>query len=65
MSHPENTDITDAIARNVGIRWCSTCNADRPAAGFIKRGPRWICAGCQKRRANGTPLPWITKARTK
>ena len=62
MSHPENTRVTDAIAKNVGFRWCSTCNADKPAAGFIKKGCRWICAGCQVRRANKTPGTWIPKA---
>jgi ribosomal protein L40E len=62
MSHPENARVTDAVARNVGIRWCSSCNADKPAEGFIKKGCRWICAGCQLRRKTREPGTWIPKA---
>lgn len=50
-----NARITDAIAKNVGIRWCSTCQRDKPAEGFIKKGCRWICRDCRTRRMNGTP----------
>lgn len=59
MSHPENARVTDAIAKNVGIRWCSSCNSDKPAEGFRKIGPRWICSGCQVRRKNRTPGTWM------
>lgn len=43
------TRITAAIARNVGIRWCSTCQMARPAEGFVKRGSRLRCAACDAR----------------
>lgn len=59
MSHPDNARVTDAIARNVGVRWCSSCNSDKPADGFIKLGCRWICPGCQVRRANREPGTWV------
>ncbi|MDT3707453.1 MAG: hypothetical protein ROZ09_11545 [Thiobacillus sp.] len=62
MSYDPNTRTTDAMAKNVGIRWCSSCNADKPAAGFVKKGVRWICAGCQARRKNREPGTWIPKA---
>lgn len=55
MSHPENARVTDAIAKNVGIRWCSTCQSDKPAEGFRKQGCRWICAGCQAQRKQLIP----------
>jgi hypothetical protein len=54
MSCADNTRVTDAIAKNIGIRWCSSCNADRAAAGFKKIGARWVCAGCQVRRKAGS-----------
>lgn len=47
MSCEQNTRITDAIAKNVGIRWCSACSRDKPAEGFVKQGSRWRCADCQ------------------
>lgn len=50
MSHQENTRITDAIAKNLGIRWCSGCNRDKSAAGFVKQGCRWRCADCHALR---------------
>lgn len=62
MSCEENTRVNDAVARNLGVRWCSGCNADKPAAGFIKKGCRWICAGCQLRRKTREPGTWIPKA---
>lgn len=48
-SSAETTRVTEAIARNVGIRWCSTCQSDRPAAGFVRNGNRLRCAACAAR----------------
>ncbi len=52
-SSDEITRITAAIAKNVGIRWCSTCQMDRAADGFKRINGRWICADCQARRKKG------------
>jgi formylmethanofuran dehydrogenase subunit E len=54
MSYPENTRVTDAIAKNIGIRWCSSCQHDKPEAGFKKMNGRWVCPGCQARRKAGS-----------
>lgn len=59
MSNTENARVTDAIAKNVGIRWCTSCNSDKPAEGFKKQGVRWICAGCLQRRKDRTPGSWM------
>lgn len=59
MSNTENARVSEAIARNVGIRWCTSCNSDKPAEGFKKIGVRWICAGCQVRRKSLMPGTWI------
>jgi len=61
MSVHSNARATAAIAKNAGFRWCSTCQSDKPAEGFIKQGRRWICAGCLVRRANREPGTWITR----
>jgi hypothetical protein len=48
-SSAETTRVTAAIAKNVGFRWCSSCQADKPADGFRLIGggtKRWICGGC-------------------
>lgn len=51
--------ITDAIARSMGTRWCSSCQSHQPAdAGtwvLNKRGVRqlWRCSGCVARRRSG------------
>lgn len=50
MSNADMARINDAVARNLGTRWCSTCQMDKPAEGFKKTGARWICACCVKRR---------------
>lgn len=55
MSYDQNTRTTAAMARNLGFRWCSTCQRDKPVAGFRKKGCRWICGDCMARRANGAP----------
>ena len=55
MSCIDNARATLAIANNVGIRWCSSCQSDKPAEGFKKLRSRWICTGCQVRRNNGKP----------
>lgn len=52
MSHPDNARVTDAIAKNLGVRWCSSCQRDKPADGFRKQGCRWRCADCQTIRRN-------------
>lgn len=54
MSFQENTRVTDAIAKNVGIRWCSSCQMDKPEPGFKKISTRWVCPGCQLRRRPGS-----------
>lgn len=46
MSDLENTRITDAIAKNVGIRYCSNCMRTKPAEGFVKVNSRWRCPAC-------------------
>ena len=52
----DSVRVTDAIARNVGIRWCSTCQSDRPADTFVRlNAHRLVCADCYKRRTAGTP----------
>lgn len=51
MSNAENTRVNAAIAKNIGIRWCSSCQSDKPADGFKRLGAsRWICGGCVERR---------------
>lgn len=56
MSTSETTRVTEAIARNVGIRWCATCQRDKPAASFVKlNASRMVCADCMARRTAGKP----------
>lgn len=45
-SAAETTRISAAIARNHGRRWCSACQTDKPAEGFVLRNNHWRCAHC-------------------
>lgn len=51
--------ITDAVARSMGTRWCSSCQSHQPADTgrwlLNKRGVRhmWRCAACTARRQPG------------
>lgn len=45
----ETARITEAIARNTGRRWCSSCQADKPIEGGQRQGCRWRCAACHAR----------------
>jgi hypothetical protein len=52
-SSAECTRVTAAMAKNVGIRWCSSCQSDKPAEGFKLVGGgtrRWICGSCAQGR---------------
>lgn len=50
----DSVRVTEAIARNVGIRWCSTCQRDKPADSFVRiNASRLVCADCYKRRTSG------------
>ena len=55
MSHLDNAHTTKVMADKLGFRWCSSCQADKASAGFVKQGTRWICTGCQARRQAGAP----------
>lgn len=53
--------LTEAISRNMGTRFCSSCQTDRPTEGgkwsVDKSGARrrWRCAACLHRAAHKLP----------
>ena len=61
MSVDTNTRVSNAIERNLGTRWCSSCQTDRPATGGkwsldkLGKRRRWRCAACLHRAANKLP----------
>lgn len=44
---PANRDLSAGIEREFGLKYCRSCNTDRPAAGGQSRkGRPWKCSAC-------------------